>query len=209
MSSRLSTRERLLEAAEQVFADKGFYEAAVDEIVQRSGTSKGSVYFHFPSKESLFLTVIEQLGNRLLQRVERDLASVVDPMARLDMALESTVRTLCRHRTLAKLLLVKGYSMGPSFASKRQEIFARFGDMTQRLMDEAMAAGGRPPDVDPRIVAYAWLGAVGEIVVRWLETGEPDPVEEALPTLRALLHGGLGLTNGQGRPVGSVEERQR
>ena len=42
MSTREATRERLLEAAEKVFAQKGYHEAAVDEIVQQSSTSKGS-----------------------------------------------------------------------------------------------------------------------------------------------------------------------
>ena len=191
MSSKQATRERLLDAAEQVFAEKGFYEAAVDEIANRSGTSKGSVYFHFPSKEALFLTVMEQLGRRLVRRVERAVAATADPEARLDVALETTIETLCRHRNLAKLLLVKGFSMGQAFGQKRQEIFGEFADFTAGLIAEAVPNGDGP--FDAQVAAYAWLGAVNETVVRWLETGKPDPINEALPTLREMLRRGIGL----------------
>lgn len=192
-NGKQSTRERLLEAAERVFADKGFYEAAVDEIVAVSGTSKGSVYFHFPSKESLFLAVMELLGKRLVRRVEREVARYDDPARRLDAALEATIATLCRHKRLASLLLVKGYSMGPAFAEKRQEVFGAFADLTARLIRDAQQARGGPALIDPGIAAYAWMGAVSELVVRWLETGAPDPMREALPALRVMLRQGIGL----------------
>ena len=193
-TAKSTTRERLLDAAERVFAEKGFYQAAVDEIVEVSGTSKGSVYFHFPSKESLFLAVMDHLDNRLVRRVEREASRVADPVERLDVALETTVRTLYRHRTLANLLLVKGNSIGAGFAQKRQEIFGRFSELTAGLIRDAVAARrGDDADIDADIVAQAWLGAVGELIVRWLETGEPDPMEQSLPTLRLLLHRGLGL----------------
>ena len=192
MATKHSTRERLLDAAEQVFADKGFYEGAVDEIVERSGTSKGSVYFHFPSKETLFFAVVEQMGKRLLRRVERDVASVTDPGDRLEAAMESTLRTLCKHKTLAKLLLVKGASMGTGFTQERQAAMAGLAELTAGLIADA-TAGADGPALDPQVAAHAWLGAVSEIVVLWIETGSPDPIEEALPTLRVMLKRGLGL----------------
>ena len=108
MRTKEATRERLLEAAEAVFAQKGYYETAIDEIVKQSSTSKGSVYFHFPSKEILFNAVMENLGERLLQRVEGAIERVTDPVVRLEVALQTTVETFCRHRTLARVLLVRG-----------------------------------------------------------------------------------------------------
>jgi len=128
-----ATKERVLEAAEQVFAEKGFHETAMDEIVTVSGASKGSIYFHFPSKENLFLAVMEQLGRRLIQRVEREVAQVEAPAERLDVALETALRTLTRHKSLAKLLLAKGYSMGPGYAEKRQEVMGEFAALCERL----------------------------------------------------------------------------
>ena len=192
MSTREATREKLLEAAEKVFAKRGYYEAAVDEIVQRSSTSKGAVYFHFPNKESLFLAVMDDLGERLARKIERSVARVADPHERIEVALTATLVTLTKHRTLAKLLLSKGVDMGSTFTRKRTEIFERFASLLKELIEEVTRHSPGPP-LNPEVVAYAWLGAISEVVTKWLETGRPHPVEEALPTLRAVLLYGSGL----------------
>lgn len=64
--SRLHTRERLLEAATEVFSRRGFEAASVDEIADEAGFSKGAVYSNFVSKEELFLTLLDRhLWNEL------------------------------------------------------------------------------------------------------------------------------------------------
>ena len=52
---KIATRDRILDAALEVFAGKGYHRAIVDDIVRASGTSKGAVYHHFPNKEAVFL----------------------------------------------------------------------------------------------------------------------------------------------------------
>jgi len=64
--SRLHTRERLLEAATEVFSRRGFEAASVDEIADEAGFSKGAVYSNFASKEELFLALLDRhLWNEL------------------------------------------------------------------------------------------------------------------------------------------------
>src|SRR5436190_1280758 len=53
-------REALLEAAAEVFAERGFRDASVDEIAARAGYSKGAVYWHFASKEELFFDLVDE-----------------------------------------------------------------------------------------------------------------------------------------------------
>ena len=47
-------KSRILEAANKVFAEKGYHEATMDDIAKRLGVSKGAIYLYFPSKEDLF-----------------------------------------------------------------------------------------------------------------------------------------------------------
>ena len=49
-----ATRQRILEAAETVFAEKGYHRSVVDDIIREAKTSKGGFYFHFSSKQSIF-----------------------------------------------------------------------------------------------------------------------------------------------------------
>ena len=186
---RESTRERILEAAEDAFADKGYHETLVEEIASRTSLSKGGFYFHFPSKEDLFFAVIDRLAGRLSRRAEEASASCESPLAGVDAALSEVLIRLGRRRRLAKVLLVQGYSMGSAFEKKRVEIFGRFAAVIQDGLDRAIEAGEIAP-INTEVVARAWLGAVNEIVVNWVYHGTPTPAQ-ALPVLRTVLVGGL------------------
>src|SRR5687767_7142669 len=58
--NQVQTRERLLDAALEVFSRRGYYAASVDEIAAEAGFSKGAVYSNFSSKEDLFLALIDR-----------------------------------------------------------------------------------------------------------------------------------------------------
>ena len=68
------TRGRILDAALDIFARKGYHDASVDEIVDASGSSKGSVYFHFPNKQRLFLALVDKFADVLERNVHESVA---------------------------------------------------------------------------------------------------------------------------------------
>lgn len=76
---RSETRERLLEAAGEVFAAHGYHAASVDLVAERAGFSTGAVYSAFGSKEELFLALLEAQVRRHTEQLEaavRDRPSV-------------------------------------------------------------------------------------------------------------------------------------
>ena len=179
-----------MEAAEAVFAEKGYHDAAMDEIVRRTSVSKGGLYFHFPSKERLFFAVMDHLGRRLVRRIEERIARQERAIDRLEVALTTALELLGRRRRLAKLLLIQGYSMGNAFEQKRTEIYSGFASLIEENLDRAVAEGSIFP-VNAQITSYLWVGAINEVIIRWLYTGSPDPVREALPELKKILLPGL------------------
>ena len=66
---RATTRRRLIDAALDVFSRNGFHAASLDEIAASAGVSKGAVYYNFTSKEDLFLTLLEERFQRILDNV--------------------------------------------------------------------------------------------------------------------------------------------
>ena len=196
---RTQTRERILEAAELVFADNGYHEALVDEIGKRTSMSKGGLYFHFPSKEDLFFAVMDRLANKLVRRAEKAAASAESPIASAEAALGAVVGALSKRKRLARLLVTQGYSMGNAFESKRTEIFDRFASIIRQQLDEAVDAG-QIDELDTDLASRVWLGAVNEIVVHWLFSGGPSP-SEAAPELKKLLVASVG-----GSSIGSKQE---
>ena len=188
ITQKEKTRDRILGAAEQVFANKGYHESLVDEIAEEVSLSKGGIYFHFPSKEDLFFSVLDRLADRLVSKAEEATALETSPLAKAEAALMEVLLRLGKRRRLARILMVQGYSMGNAFEAKRVEIFGRFAEVIKANLDEAVKAG-EIRDVDTAVAAHVWLGAINEIVIRWLYEGTPQPAEAAPSLQKILIHG--------------------
>ncbi|MCA9960042.1 MAG: TetR/AcrR family transcriptional regulator [Chloroflexota bacterium] len=179
-----STRNRILDAALNVFSRKGYYDTKLDEIVAESTTSKGSIYFHFPNKEQLFLALVDQFADLLERRVTEAIAQETG-MIRVRIALETVIATFSKYRRPAKILLVQAVGLGAPFESKRNAVTDRFAQMIAGYLQEAVDAGDIAP-VDTEVVSYAWMGAIYNVIIRWVYTGEPEPpriMEGLLPLL--------------------------
>jgi AcrR family transcriptional regulator len=86
---RAANRQRLLDAALEVFSERGYYGATIEEIVEESGLSNGALYYNFRNKEDLFLALFDQ-------RIEARIAAVgrtFGPGAASDEESETQVRT--------------------------------------------------------------------------------------------------------------------
>ena len=179
------TRSRILEAAVTVFASKGYHDTKVDDIVSKSKTSKGAFYFYFPSKQDIFLALVDTFAELLENKLRDRLTSETSGMARVDLALRVCLEIFGQYRGLAKIALVQATGLGLAFEEKRRAVNDRFIRIIKENLDEAIADGSIQ-SVDTEVIACAWMGALNEIVLRWVYTGQPDPVR-SLPVLRRML----------------------
>lgn len=185
------TRSRILEAAVNVFASKGYHDAKVDDIVSQSQTSKGAFYFYFPSKQDIFLALVDTFADLLESRLRERLSAEPSGTARVEAALRICLATFGQYRSLAKIALVQATGLGNAFEQKRQSVNQRFITIVRENLDAAVSEGSIP-SLDTEVAACAWVGALNEIVLRWVYTGQPDP-ERSLPALRRLLLQSVGI----------------
>ena len=188
---RPETRSRILDAAIRVFSDKGYYQTAVDDIVKASDTSKGSFYHFFPSKQGIFLALVDLLNDQFVAKVERAMAGETSAVRKVDAALLTALKEFASHRRIARILLVEAAGLGHALNEKLFALHASFARLIQKQLDDAIAEQSIQP-VDTELVSYAWLGAINEVVLRWLYTGLPDPLDAAAPELRRLLLSSIG-----------------
>ena len=188
--SKVATRDRILDAALDVFARKGYHRAIVDDIVRASGTSKGAVYHHFTTKEAVFLALVDDFAARLAAAVAASIADRSGALAKVEGALTAALATFASNEQLARLILLEAVSLGPTYQAKRSEVTDRFAALIRGYLDEAVADGSLAP-LDTRVATLAWLGAVNEIVVQWLHGGVPDLVA-TIPSLTGLLLRSIG-----------------
>ncbi len=185
-------REQILDAAFHTFTRRGYRDTAVDEIAAAADTSKGGVYFHFPTKEAIFRELMKTTADRLSAKVERAVAGQTEPIAKADAALRTVLVTFAGHRTMARLLFVDAMGAGRVFNAETNALHDRFAAMIGGYLDEAIEAGTIPP-IDTALTGVAWFGALNEVVARWLLVDDPAPLETVYPTLRALLLRSVGV----------------
>jgi AcrR family transcriptional regulator len=157
---REATRAALLDAAEQLFAARGYAGVGTEEIVQRAGVTRGALYHHFRDKEALFRAVYERVEQELTERIVSDIPLGSDEPVEvlrkgaamfLDACLEPRVQRIA----LLDAPAVLGWNAW-------REIGARYGlGLIQEALQAALDAGAIPPQ-PVRPLAHVLLGALDE-----------------------------------------------
>jgi AcrR family transcriptional regulator len=183
-----AVRERqLVELGEELFAERGFAKASMDELARRAGVTKPVIYELFGSKEGLFRACLEGLALRLAEEIAEaargaDAASAApDPEARLRAGGLAFLRFAQQNRVAYELLYEGRFSDAAVTVRKRQAA------LILELMRE-MA----PEDVDPReleLAAHA-VNSAYEGVAHWMwDHPEVDVERLADWTVELLLPG--------------------
>jgi AcrR family transcriptional regulator len=110
---RQKTRERILDAAMDVFAEDGFTGATISEVERRVGLAAGtgSLHRHFPSKEALLQAAVEREVSRCRAEAEAardELPRAVDPVERRKQVYEQMLHDMRRYDRLFRLMLNEG-----------------------------------------------------------------------------------------------------
>lgn len=169
-----STRGRILESALDLFARKGFGDTRMDEIAAGASASKSAIYFHFPSKEQLFLALADRFADLLERKVVQAIQGEAEGMGRVRLALETCLSTFGKYRRAAKIMLAQGAGLGPAFDEKRTQITERFARLIAVYLRQAIALGQIEP-VNVEVISLAWMGAIYALVIHWVATSEPEP----------------------------------
>jgi AcrR family transcriptional regulator len=193
MNEDTDTRYRILNAAINVFSQKGYHNTRVEEIVEIANTSKGGLYFHFPSKRDIFLGLIDEFTDLLEQRINQSMDGINGGIQQVDATLKACLDTFQDDRKLSKIFLIQAVGLGLSFEEKQQQIHERFVSIVKRHLDQAVVDGDIEP-IDTQIAALTWMGALNEIVIRWIHTGKPE-LEYTFPVLRSFLLRSIGVSN--------------
>ena len=153
----MERKQQLLDRAAELFAERGYAETRVIDIVRAAGVAKGLFYWYFDNKEALF----EELAESIRLRLRRQQGAVLDPAApplvNLRRGTEASVHFMAEHAHFFSLLEVEG----PNFTDVlRRGTEQHLGDT--RVLIEAGQADGTIRDEDPALLAVGVVGAVGQ-----------------------------------------------
>ncbi|GAA1259802.1 ScbR family autoregulator-binding transcription factor [Kitasatospora nipponensis] len=157
-----ASRDCILEAAAGVFARLGYDRARMADVVTESGLTKGSVYFHFESKEALAIAVLAAKHTQRLDRVHARLAAAPEGTDRLE-ALLPTMLDIHRDDPDAWAIarLIQDMAASPETRPMAAELTRTWIDDVASLVRDAQEAGGRgrTTGLDPVLLATVLVGA--------------------------------------------------
>ncbi|HET9493982.1 MAG TPA: TetR/AcrR family transcriptional regulator [Chloroflexia bacterium] len=146
----------ILAVAQEVFADKGYHDASLDEIAARAGIAKGTVYLHFTSKEDLLAALIEQQIVEFLAQVDRVAGEKATVRTRLEHILLDVYTRMQERRNQVLLELNNSIGLTRSVIEKHEDLQAHITQAMERiaaLLEEGKRTGELDGTVPTPIMA--------------------------------------------------------
>lgn len=171
-------KAELLAHAARLFAERGYQQTRVIDIVRSAGVAKGLFYWYFDNKDALFRDLISEMRERLRREQALTVAGVTTPLARLFAGTLASVRFLATHRELYALMQIEGQT-GDTFTAELRETTTAHARDTAALIEAGQSAGTIRAGDDPTTLAHGVLATVIHLVY-FHRTGR---VEESVDTL--------------------------
>ncbi len=186
---RQDARERALEAALDVFSQKGFHPATMDEIAERAGVGKGTLYRHFETKEKLFAELVRVR----LEELEKNAVAAIDGNDDVLTMISKYIRVYFeffdRNQRLYRLILQEGLDLGEHSPDQYLRKVMRAVPNLKRKVYEGTQQGILK-DVDFQTVFYGTMGFAHGVIQKWLARDCSYPLADELPgVLEVLFHG--------------------
>src|ERR671923_239482 len=173
------TRTRLLEAAEQVFAELGYHDASIVKITEAAGVAMGTFYLYFASKKDVFDELVRDLNRRVRHAMKEASSQGATRLEAELLGFGAYFRFTAEHPALYRIIRQAEF-VSPEMLRYHYE---RLSEGYVEALREA-AKRGEIADLDPEVAAWALMG-MGELIgmrwILWEEVGEmPKAVLEEL-----------------------------
>jgi AcrR family transcriptional regulator len=205
----LERRERILDAASTVFAEKGFAGARVDDIASRAGINKAMLYYHVGDKTALYSAVLLRNFGRVRSALDEALAGGGTARQRLEAVITALTRMVQRYPDHPRMMLRE---IASGAASLEPEVLAAMLEVlgvVRGLIAEGTAAGEFRL-IDPVLThltlvgAVVFLNATAPIRERAAALGPgfslPEPTTDIAHFIKEMLLDGLAAERQPGGP---------
>jgi len=192
-------RVQLLDAASEVFTSKGYHAAAMDDIADAAGVSKPVLYQHFPSKLDLYLALLDQSCDRLVDVVGEALASTDDNADRVIATVAAFYEFVSS--TGGEFRFVFESDLTGDGAVQRR--LSRVNDEISDAIAEVIAGDTSLPPQQAKLLAVSLVG-IAQVSARYWISGETSAItlDEAKHLVSSLAWRGIG-----GFPLAEHERR--
>ncbi|GAA2425016.1 MULTISPECIES: TetR/AcrR family transcriptional regulator [Streptomyces] len=190
---RQATRQKLYEAAVTLIAEQGFSATTVDEIAERAGVAKGTVYYNFKSKTELF----EELLRHGVGLLTASLQAAADETAErggtkveaLDAMIRAGLDFIHRYPAFTQLYVAELWRTNRAWQSTLLVVRREAVAVVETVLRDAVAEGELSEEIDIPLTAAALVGMVLVAALDWQAFQSERSLDDVHAALSRLLHG--------------------
>jgi AcrR family transcriptional regulator len=195
------TRDDILLAAAQVFSEKGFHAASMQDIAERVNLQKASLYHHVSSKQEILVALLDRALDLLTERLMLVMDQPLPIEDKLRQAMASYLETLTEHRELSAVLLMEYRSLDPELYARHIPRRDRYESLWRVLIQQGIEEGVFCC-CDPVMATRALLGVMNWTITWYRKGGPLQPLEVARQYTDLFLFGLLNRMGEKDEPAG-------
>ena len=183
-------RKRIIECAVQVFTERGFHHATIDEIAAASGVAKGTVYRYFKSKEDLLDQLLMATSQKIIARFSHTFNTPITIRESIEQFIIEWLQFIEENHALYRLIQAEGiipHSGKPTLFY--EYLIANFPMVKERIV--SMNAEGELKTLSFSTVMYGVLGFIDGVVHKWFRSAMQYPLHDEAPIILEVLFNGL------------------
>jgi AcrR family transcriptional regulator len=184
-------RDHILEAAAQIFSEKGYHASSMQDIAEAVRLQKASLYHHVSSKQEILFDLLERALDLLIEQQEAVMGQHLNPEGKLRQAMKAYIKTLTDHLALSSVLLLEYRSLEPDLLLRHIPKRDRYEGLWRALIQEGKSAR-LFNFTDTAFAARSLLGVMNWTIM-WFKPGGSLTAEQIADQYASLLLNGLLL----------------
>jgi AcrR family transcriptional regulator len=172
-------RDRVLDAAVDLFAKQGYDGTSVAQVIAQAGVAKGGFYHHFASKGALLYEVYGDLISRQLRAMDEILARGLAPAETLRALITDLVESTAASAQRALVFWRESHQLDDESSAEYRRARRRYHDAVRRLIHDGQRRGAFAEVASPETVTFTIFGVINELPLWYRPHGRKRPAQIA------------------------------
>ncbi len=190
VSSKLPAEERRAVTVEAVIALAGSQnpsDITTAAIAKHMNLTQGALFRHFPSKDSIWHSVMEWVADRLLARIDRAAAGIASPLSAMEAVFMSHIDFVLDHPGVPRIIFGE-LQRGDATRTRQitHELVQRYAEKIRNHIERGKRVGEIASDVDTRAAALLFIGTIQGLVMQSMLSGDIRRIRQDAPGVYAL-----------------------
>lgn len=184
-------KAQIQEAAQTVFARKGFQEATISDVARLAGISDATIYEYFTSKEELLFSIPLETTNKANEILEFHLNYVRGAANRIRSVIYHYLNFYQSNMEYASVIMLILKTNRKFLETEAYQSVRRGMGLILKVIQEGIETGEFKPDIDPYLVRSVILGTIEHTVIRWVLMDRHQKIEDVVDPLVDLIIDGI------------------